>query len=290
MEAPVREVVLRRGLFDESGARHRRAAIRPLTGREEAALASREVDATVASELLAACLERLGGYREVSDAHTAALGRGDRWRLALALRQVMVGDRLVITVTCPDAECGEQADLDLQISNLLGDVGDAEPEEVEVETPDGLVRLRPPLGVDDEACEAAGGDRREQSALLWSRLVLDVGDRGPVDPAEWGALHPATRQGLAAALADLGSLPDLSFVSPCPACGTWIELELDPFELLARELGSGGGRLLAEVHCLAFHYGWSEDAILDLPRARRWAYLELLRNQLEGRPLIDLWS
>jgi hypothetical protein len=44
------------------------------------------------------------------------------------------------------------------------------------------------------------------------------------------------------------------------------------------------------VHSLAFHYGWSEEAVLDLPRARRWAYLELLRNQLEGRPLVDLWS
>ena len=60
--------------------------------------------------------------------------------------------------------------------------------------------------------------------------------------------------------------------------------------MLARELGLGSNRLLAEIHSLAFHYGWSEDAVLDLPRPRRWAYLELLRNQLEGRPLVGLWS
>jgi hypothetical protein len=55
-----------------------------------------------------------------------------------------------------------------------------------------------------------------------------------------------------------------------------------------REVGASAGRLLAEVHFLAFHYGWSEGEILDLPRTHRWRYLELLRNQLEGRPLVDL--
>jgi hypothetical protein len=31
-----------------------------------------------------------------------------------------------------------------------------------------------------------------------------------------------------------------------------------------------------DVHLIAFHYGWSEEAILALPRARRRLYLELL--------------
>jgi hypothetical protein len=286
----MREVVLRRGLVDETGARHRRAALRPLTGREEATLAGGPLDARVASELLAASAVRLGGYREVPDALTAALSRGDRWRLGLALRQLMVGDRLVLTMTCPDPDCRELADLDLLISDLLGEVGDPEVEEISVDTEDGAVRVRPPTGLDDEACESVGGDRETRSAELWSRLVVDVAGAGPVDPDGWRALRPGTREAVAAALAELGGILDLSFLSPCPACGAWIEVELDPFELLAREVGLGAGRLLAEVHCLAFHYGWSEDAILELPRTRRWRYLELLRNQLEGRPLVDLWS
>ena len=58
-----------------------------------------------------------------------------------------------------------------------------------------------------------------------------------------------------------------------------------PVDLLARSLATGEQRLLAEVHSLAFHYGWSEADILALPRPRRFAYLELLRDQLEGRPL-----
>ena len=290
MEAAVRDVVLRRGIVDETGARHRRAAIRPLTGREEAGLAARHFDAATASELLAACTTRLGGYRTVTGDLTAALSRGDRWRLALALRQVMVGDRLIVTVTCPDPDCGELADLDLRVGDLVGAADGAEPETVTVEAGGVVVRFRPPTGLDDEAVESTPGDRAQRAAALWSRIVVDVDGTGPVDAAGWLALPAATRHAVAAALAGHDEVLDLTFLSPCPECGAWIELELDPFSLLGRELGLGAGRLLAEVHCLAFHYGWSEDAILDLPRSRRWGYLELLRNQLEGRPLVERWG
>jgi hypothetical protein len=124
------------------------------------------------------------------------------------------------------------------------------------------------------------GGTAQRAAVLWDRL-LDACDA----PAPWPALSPVTRHTLARALAETGTLPDLLFVSACPVCGVLVELELDPFDLLARELSLGADRLLAEVHCMAFHYGWSEDAVLSLPRARRWRYLELLRRQLEGRPL-----
>lgn len=292
------DVVLRRGLIDETGARHRRASIRPLTGREEEALAGEPLDAHGASELLAACTARLGGYHDVTPELTSMLSRGDRSRLALAIRRLMSGDQLVLTVTCPAPGCRELADLELRVGDLLGDVGGPEPEDVEVATRDGLVRVRPPIGLDDEAVAQGAGAGSEpgtpgsdaRSAALWGRLVVDVGGRGPLGPGGWAALGEETRQHVARALAELDSTLDLAFVTSCPSCGAWMELELDPFELLSRELGLGAGRLLAEVHCLAFHYGWSEEAVLDLPRARRWAYLELLRNQLEGRPLVDLWS
>jgi hypothetical protein len=65
-----------------------------------------------------------------------------------------------------------------------------------------------------------------------------------------------------------------------------MEVELHPAELLARELRLGGDRLPAEVHVLAWYYGWSEAEILALPRTRRWTYLELVKRQVEGRPLI----
>ncbi|MGH2511825.1 MAG: hypothetical protein ACRDGQ_03965, partial [Candidatus Limnocylindrales bacterium] len=118
---------------------------------------------------------------------------------------------------------------------------------------------------------------------MWGRLVSRTGE--PVGADGWLALDPASTQLLAAALAGLDPCADLAFVSTCPRCGTWIELELDPVDLLVRSLATGEPRLLAEAHCLAFHYGWSEAEILALARPRRLAYLELLRDQVEGRPL-----
>jgi hypothetical protein len=288
---PLHEVELRRGLIDQTGARHRHAALRPLTGWQEAALgtASQRPEARSIHALLAACIARLGGYVEVNTTHTAALSRGDRERLALGLRSMTFGDQLLLSPRCPNPACRELADLDLSIRDILDTVSEAEPEWFEVETPEGLARLRPPTGLDDEACEAYAGSHQERAVWLWCRLVAGVGDRSPLQPQDWHTLQPATRHAIALALADTQSAPDLSFVSRCPSCRAWMELELDPFVLLGREFRLGVDRLLVEAHCLAFHYGWSEDQIFALPRSRRWRYLELLRNQLEGRPLTDLW-
>ncbi|SDZ14692.1 hypothetical protein SAMN05444365_10617 [Micromonospora pattaloongensis] len=283
------ELLLHRGLVDATGARHRRVSLRPLGGHEEAALAEAvsldggAPDERTVHEVLAACIERLGGYRHVTAEHAAALTRGDRQRLALALRGIMLGDPLVLTLRCSSAACGELADLELHVSSLLGGGAtepDPEPQWWAVETPDGVLHVRAPTGADDEACAGLPGGTAQRAGVLWDRL-LDVGD----PPAAWADLAPVTQQLLARTLADSGTLPDLLFVSACPACGALLELELDPFQLLARELALGADRLLAEVHCLAFHYGWGEEAILALPRPRRWRYLELLRRQLESRPL-----
>lgn len=64
-----------------------------------------------------------------------------------------------------------------------------------------------------------------------------------------------------------------------------MEVELDAAFLLATELGGASDRLFAEVHLLAFHYHWSEAAILSLTRQRRWRYLDLIRRQTAGQPV-----
>ena len=291
LAGPLHEVELRRGLIDETGARHRRAVLRPLSGWQEASLGASDhaLDARAVHHLLAECIERLGGYQEVDTQHTAGLSRGDRERLALELRAMMFGDRLLISPRCPNPACAELADIDLSIRDILSEASDAEPEWLEADTPEGVAQFRPPTGIDDEVCEAYSGTRQDRIALLWSRLVYRVGDLTPVPPEVWLTLQPATRQVIALALAESQKGPDLCFVSRCPSCGAGMELDLDPFALLAREFRLGADRLLVEAHCLAFHYGWGEDQIFALPRTRRWRYLELLRNQLEGYSLIDTW-
>lgn len=273
------DLALARGLVDGDGARHRRARLRPPTGQAELELAARSPDAPLAhdeaDELLAGCVERIGGFTDPS-AVVVALSRGDRARVALAARAMLVGDGILLVVQCPAAGCSALADLSLRTSALLGDTRRPQPLEVSVETADGELVVRPPTGYDERA--AAGSDD-----TLWGRLVSR--DGAPVGDDGWRNLDPESTHRVALALSDLDPCADLAVVTACPQCGAWIELEVDPLDLLMRTPATGERRLLAEVHCLAFSYGWSEAEILALPRTRRLAYLELLDDELGGRPL-----
>ncbi len=283
-------ITLPHGLFDREGTCHRTAVPRPLTGQEELLLA--EAGPTPgpreASTLLAACLERLGGYAPVDSELTAGLSRGDRHHLALHLRARLFGERIGLVVRCPNPTCGELSDVDLHVSTLAPERAQQAPEHLSVETPHGTFLVREPTGEDDATVVAFPGDHEARSALLWSLLVEHEGQT--LSPEEWLALPTRTRQAVALALAEGSAAPDLAFLARCPTCAAWLELALEPFHLLARELASGAERLFTEVHLLAFHYHWSEAAILTLPRARRWRYLELLHRELEGRPVLDTWS
>ena len=277
-------VELPHGLFDADGVCHRHAVLRPVTGREELILADADAGPRAVSDLLAAVIERLGGYDGVDDALAAALTRGDRQALTLHLRAGLYGDRIPLIVRCPNPACAALSDVDLRISELLPASAPPRPW-LECDTPSGLAQIREATGADDDLVAGHGGSRAERVALLWSRLL--VLDQREIDTDEWPALPAATRHAVALALAEGTRAPELCFLTRCPTCRAVIELALDPFALLARELRSGGDRLLAEVHALAFHYHWPESEILALPRPRRWRYLELLGRELEGRPILE---
>jgi hypothetical protein len=283
MSAPL-AVTLPRGLFDPEGGQHRDAVLRPVTGELELALAEHPQDHPAAvDQLLAASLERIGAYTTIDATHAAALSRGDRDHLLLQLRRGVFGDRLDLVVRCANPACEESADMELRISNLAPEPAAPAPEWIEAFTPMGPARLREPTGADDAS--VAGLSGAAASARLWSRLLLDLAGRGPVEPEDWNQLDPAVRQALALALAEGQSGPALSIVAPCPSCGALMEVELDAAFLLATELGGASDRLFAEVHLLAFHYHWSEAAILSLTRQRRWRYLDLIRRQTAGQPV-----
>jgi hypothetical protein len=288
-----KELLLPRGLYDAEGACHRLAVLRALSGAEEVMLASSR--RALLSTLLQACLERIGGYERPGRDHVEALTRGDRHFLALHLRAALFGDRISLVVACANPACAARADLELEVSALAPERSEPGPEFLEVATPAGTARLREPTGADDTflaglAEAPPDGDRPARSAHLWSRLVLDLAGEGALSPQRWLSLEPPVRQAIALGLAEGTSGPDLGFVTGCPSCGAMMELELDPLALLVRQLRQGTERLSAEVHCLAWAYGWSEADVLALPRPRRWRYLELVRRQVEGRPLLDGWG
>lgn len=273
MFAQQRDIVLDRGLTDATGQRHRRALLRAMDGRVEAelaGLAGAPLDEAVTDAFLAERVARLGGYAPVTPELMAELSRSDRDRLLLETRAETFGERLYLTTVCQNPACGKEVDLDLTVGELLGGAGTPVPELVDAGPEGGeTLRLRPVLGRDDPEAES-----------IWPALV-QAGD--------WARLTDAERQQAALALARADRGPELGLAVACPHCRLTIEIEIDPMALLVRELRLGGARLLAEVHCLAFHYGWSEAEILALPRARRWRYLELIAAQVTGGSLSDDW-
>jgi hypothetical protein len=280
-------VQLPHGLFDDDGVCHRSAVLRAVSGHEELMLADADAGPRAVSELLAAVLERLGDYDRVDDTLAAALTRGDRQVLVLHLRAGLYGDRVSLVVRCPNPACAALADVDLRISEMLPAPAPPRPW-LACDTPSGRAQVREPTGADDDAVAAHSGSRAERAARLWARLV--VLDERSLAADEWPALPAATRHAVALAMAEGSRAPELAFLARCPSCRAVIEVGLDPFALLARELRVGGDRLLAEVHALAFHYHWPESEILALPRPRRWRYLDLLGRELAGRPVLDGWS
>ena len=105
----------------------------------------------------------------------------------------------------------------------------------------------------------------------------------------WAELSRDERQELALTLAraDPGVSKDIALT--CLDCRLPIAIHLNPLELLARELALGAPRLLAEVHTLAFHYGWAEKDVVALPRARRWQYIAFITAQITGGSLTSDW-
>lgn len=71
--------------------------------------------------------------------------------------------------------------------------------------------------------------------------------------------------------------PELSdcINTQCPECGHQQIVAIDLYETLAKPAAG----LLDEVHRIALHYHWSEEAILNLPKQRRKQYLSRLDRE-----------
>jgi len=272
-------ITLPRGLFDHSGGRHREAVLSQVTGQFEAQLAQAgELTPSAVSALLAHAFSSIGAFDSVDTSLTAALSRGDRDYALLHMRRGLFGERLALIVRCPNPACRLEADLTLNVSEVAPTRNEPAPETLVAKTVHGPVILREPTGADDAA--VFGLPKPVATEAMWTRLVVDFAGKGPLEPGQWANLDAEARHVIATTLADAASGPTLAFLVPCPSCGAWIDMELDPAELLARELAVGVERLFSEVHILAYYYHWSERDILALPRARRYLYLNLIANQL----------
>ena len=236
------------------------AALRPLSGREEEWLAAHgaTANAFAVTHLLGACLVALG-----AEAPSAAAARellvGDRDALMLALRRITIGEKVLATFAC--ACCREPMDIDFELGDLPFEGPPQAVREHVVTAGGGSIRFRLPTGADQEA--VAGLPLPEAAEALLDRCLLQ--------PAA-----PEDRAAVAEAIERLAPKLDVELELTCPECGT---TSVEAFDLTAfffSELALDGRGLLREVHDLAIAHAWSEAEILELPRPRRRAYLELL--------------
>jgi hypothetical protein len=235
--------VLPHGLWQD-GRLARTLALRAINGGDELALEEAVDAGAVPAELALLLLERLSG------APAAALVAGDIEVTLRAVHAATLGPEVELAMACP-AACGETLEVALPLAALA------------VAVPDPPENGRYRLGSDDVRLPT-GGD------LAWAARAAD--------PAEALAAAIGLVSGddaVEAALARLDPNAECLIDAACPACGAPVQLAVDSLALLLRGLAHGGG-ILAQVDRLARTYGWSEDAILALPRRRRQRYLALI--------------
>jgi hypothetical protein len=269
-------IALPGGLWRD-GVRHRAAALRPLTGADEAFLleeAAALLPAQRATALLARCVERLGPWEEVTPDAVRALSVGDREALLLHLRRLTLGERIECVLRCPEAACGEKMDLDLAVSDLLfPPYPDAAPwYEAELGEPGEYrkVRFRLPTGADqEEAALLALTDINAAAGRLLRRCLEN-------DPSAEISLKEGDAERLGALMAERDPQAELVLQLTCPICARDFETPFDTAAFFLQELAGRSAILYREVHRLALAYHWSQAEILSLSGRQRRLYLELL--------------
>lgn len=249
------------------GALARDFSFRPVDGRLELAIAESArmglLPAARVTRTLAMALDRVAGG-PADEERVRALSVGDRQYLVRQLAAPLGRDRLWLTREC--GACGHRLDVPVVQSQMpVKPAGEGFPVRT-IRLERGAARLRAPTGADQERI----GPLPEAEALrAWISMLVEPAEP---EPGKTLDLSPGEMRQVEDWIEELSPEVSLEAQSACPACGAPVHLEVDPYLCL----NSGADRLLEEIHTLAMHYHWGEDAILDLPRERRHHYLKLI--------------
>jgi hypothetical protein len=270
------------------GVCHREVGLRPLTGKDEAFLLDRGQSLLPAQRItavLARCLTHVGPLHPVTSEVVRQLTLGDREALLLHLRRLTLGDHLPCVLSCPQPECGQRMDLDLTVSELLLSVYPyprAVHEATVMEQGTSYrVRFRLPTGADQEAASSlACTDTPAAVELLLHRCVECVLG---TDEQPLATIPMAVASELPAMMAELDPQAELMLNLVCPGCSHGLSTLFDTAAYFFQEVARRMMHLYREVHLLAWHYHWSEAAILAMTGQKRRLYLGLLADTLSER-------
>ncbi len=210
------------------------------------------------------------GAAGVERADAGSFPIGARNRRLIALREILFGEELASTTSCP--ECHERVELQVTIDDLLTAAPPiAAGAELTVATGGHDVTVRLP-GTDDFIGLPGDVEVARGEVLRRSLVAID----GSHDESVLAAALPDVATAVASAIeaADPGAV--IAFELSCPSCAHAWTAFFDIVSFLWHELEQWSRRVLDDVHRLARGYGWSESEILGLSEARRQAYLERL--------------
>jgi hypothetical protein len=285
------------GYVDLDGTLQREVELAPFTGREEELLAGRQQrgeSAALVTTVLQRCIRRLGTISPVSEDVTRGLLAADRQYLLLKLRELTLGDHIRATLCCPWPDCGKKVMVSFSTNAIpvveSVDKGplyrmELSPEAAFVATDGEYYReiiFRLPNGGDQEAL-APVLDQNEARALtlLLQRCICSIGPVDDPDEEAISRLSPLARLEIEQQMERVAPKVELTMESQCPECGRDYAAPFDLQDFFFGELRTSRDLLYREVHYLAYHYHWSEREIMELPRQKRRAYIELLAEEIE---------
>ena len=233
-------------------------ALRQPDGADELAL--REATGSVVSRALV-LLSRLSDQADWS-----ALTVTDFEVLLLTLRGQVLGEACDLGFACP--HCAERVEVSFRLADYVRDIAPRRPSAVsDVPGRSGWftcegVQFRLPTSGD----QAAVADRPDAARRLGERCI---------DAARPPARLRARIERMMAALAPEVSRP---MSGQCPSCGALVSAPLHVTRLVVGELSREAASLHDEVDLIARAYHWPEAEILRLPRLRRQAYADRIRQ------------
>ena len=238
-------------------------ALRELRGCDEDSIEETTTEAAIA--LIDRLLCDVPGAA-LRPGQAAELTAPDRDRLLADIYRRNIDGRIESTMTC--TACTAPLDIDFELAALIDNLHG------ELTKPgDGIYRLadgrafRLPTGVDELATAFVAA---EQATAILARACVVEGD------------PDRDQEALARAMEAAAPLVDLDLDATCAECAATQSLHFDlQHFMLSRIVADRPSRAL-DVHRLARAYGWGLHEILDLPRAQRRMYVELVDRETSG--------
>lgn len=240
-------------------------SVRGLTGEDEATFAEEAARGAPVLGLIASLTARAGLRDGAPIDDPASLTVGEVQAAALGLRAASIAGPVRAGFSC--AACGEQLELPLD-PRALAVAEEAVPDTVTIGGVSLTVRAATVADVLAAAQSAAPG------VTLLARCVTARDAAGAV--LDVAALPEAVANAAAAQLLARDAQAETVLACACPGCGAALEAVFDPAQFLAAELATGTQALFVDVLAIAARTGWTEQAILAMPRQRRRGYAAAL--------------